>query len=376
MGLTGTFRGLSITEMLQLIRMARKTGALRIRLADGAQQSLFVRSGQVIGVESGRESLGPILLEQRAVSEEDLNAAIQVQKTGGRDRSLEQILLDAGKVTQESLIQALMIQAERMVSSLIQERGGQVNFEEGAEPELKLEIAMDLQSILMAAAVKADHDQRDRGLEHDSTALYARSAAGAQAFRNRTMELWLDDWKVFLALDGVRPLRLVAEKIKMAADQLSACVTTLLERGYIEQKVPQDQRKTVLIVDDSLTIQKLVEMALERERLNLLTASTGEAAMKSIEEHRPDLILLDIMLPDTNGYRLCQRIRGQAGRLASIPIIMLTARDSPQDESLGRHVGASAYMTKPFSPDALRQTVRQALTQRAGDASDGDNPRD
>jgi len=105
----------------------------------------------------------------------------------------------------------------------------------------------------------------------------------------------------------------------------------------------------------------MVEMALEQEDLNLLTASDGESAVRALDESDPDLILLDVMLPDTNGYRLCKEIRSREGCLATIPIIMLSARDSPQDENLGRHAGASAYMTKPFMPEALRKTVREAL---------------
>ena len=363
MGLTGSFRGLNITEMLQLIRMAKKTGALTIRLNDGTQQTLFFRTGQIIGVESGKESLGPILLEQGLVSDSDLHDAIEYQNRQAKGQSLEQILLDAGKVIEENLIQALMTQAERIVGSLIQERGGQVNFEEGAAPELNLKIALDLQSILMAAAVKADHEQKEKSDHADPEAVYARSAAGRQAFSSRKMELWLDDWKVFLAIDGARSIEGVGEKIKMSREDIAVGLGTLVERGYIDVVERQDKRQTVLIVDDSLTIQKLVEMALADEDLNLVTANNGQSAQNAVQEHNPDLVLLDVMLPDTNGYRLCQWIRSQEGRFAVIPIIMLTSRDSPQDESLGRHAGASDYMTKPFSPDVLRTAVRQALTR-------------
>jgi len=341
--------------------MAKKTGALRIKLNDGVPQTLFFRAGQVIGVESGRESLGPILLEQKMVSEADLNAAIQYQKTSAQKPPLEQILLDSGKITQEDLIQALMTQAEQTVGALIQERGGQVSFEEGAEPELKLEIALDIQSLLMAASVKADEETRQKDIGADLSLVYQRSSAGAHAFKNKTMQLWLDHWKVFLAIDGARPVEGIAQKIKMPIPDALTSIHALAQLGYIEPSPRKDQRKTVLIVDDSLTIQKLVEMALEQENLNLVTASDGENALRAVQEHDPDLILLDVMLPDTNGYRLCQQIRARSGQLAKIPIIMLTARDSPQDESLGKHAGATAYMTKPFMPEALRQTVRRAL---------------
>ncbi len=362
MGLVGMFRGLSITEMLQLIRMSKKTGALHIRLNDAVRQRLFFRAGQVIGVESGRESLGPILLEQGMVSEADLNAAIEYQKKNApKHQPLEQILLDDEKITRENLIQALMVQAEGIVGALIQERGGQVSFDEGAEPELRLEIALDIQSLLMAAAVKADESMRTRQLGRDPSVLYRRSSAGALAFKNKTMHLWLDDWKVFLGIDGSRGLQSLAQKVKIPEQDVRKSVSSLVELGYVEPVRVRDERKTVLIVDDSLTIQKLVEMALEREDLKLVTAADGENALRAVGEHNPDLILLDVMLPDTNGYRICQQIRARSGQLARIPIIMLTARDSPQDESLGKHAGASAYMTKPFAPDVLRNTVRQAL---------------
>jgi twitching motility two-component system response regulator PilG len=360
MGLTGSFRGLSITEMLQLIRMAKKTGALRIRLNDGVQQTLFVRSGQVIGVESGKESLGPILLEQGTVAEASLNEAIEAQKTTARDQPIEQILLDSGHIGQEAIIQALMSQAERTVGALIQERGGQVSFQEGAQPELNLEIALDLQSILMAASVQADHDQ-NRQEDDNPESIYQRSVAASEAFRTKKMELWLGDWKVFLAIDAMRSISDICSKTKMAQEAVQESISKLLDRGYVEHVEAEDKRPTVLIVDDSLTIQKMVEMALEKENLHLVTASTGEAAQTALDEEEPDLILLDVMLPDTNGYRLCQQIRSMSGRYSEIPIIMLTARDSPQDENLGKHAGASAYMTKPFSPDVLRQNVRKAL---------------
>ena len=363
MGLTGAFRGLGITEMLQLIRMAKKSGALHIQLKDGTKQALFFRAGQLIGVESGNESLGPILLEKGLVSEGDLNLAIQAQKTTAKGQPLEQILHDMGKVPKQNLVNGLMLQAEQMVGSLIHEKGGQVNFAEGAEPTLKLEIALDIQGILMAGAVLADEGGREQKPAQgaSSATVFARSTAGAEAFKSKKMELWLDDWKVFLAIDGQRSVAVMAERLKITEEQVLASVKTLVERGAIQVVEQEDDRKTVLIIDDSLTIQKMVEMALEKEDLVLLTASDGASGLQLLAEGSPDLILLDVMLPDTNGYRLCREIRSKAGRLAEIPIIMLTARDTPQDESLGKHAGATAYMTKPFMPDALRKTVREAL---------------
>jgi CheY-like chemotaxis protein len=362
MGLTGSFRGLSITEMLQLIRMSKKTGALSIRLSDNSAQTIFFRSGQVIGVESGTESLLPFLLEQRLISNEDMNAAISVQKRSQQRLSLEQILLDTDKITHEDLVRSLMSHAEQMVGALIQERRGQISFEEGAEPKLKLEIALDIQNLLMAAAVKADEGVEARKHIHDPLDIYARSKAGSTAFKARTMQLWLDDWKVFLAVDSTRTVRDISEKIRMPESDVTRSLIGLAGLGYIEAAPKEDTRSKVLIVDDSLTIQKLVEMALAKENLQIVKAADGENALRAAEEHKPDLILLDVMLPDTNGYRLCQQMRAKGGHFATVPIIMLSARDAPQDQNLGKHAGATAYMTKPFMADTLCQTVRKALS--------------
>jgi CheY-like chemotaxis protein len=345
--------------MLQLIRMDKKTGALCIRLPEGDQQTLYFRKGQIIGVESGHESLGPILLEQGTITEGNLNEAIETQKTTAQDQPIEQILLDSGKLAQEAVVQGLMTLAERTVGSLIQESGGQVSFEEHAQPELKVEISLDLQSVLMAASVRADH-ARHRG-DADAKHVFTRSTAGTQAFASKKMELWFEDWKVFLAIDGKRTAEEVAEKAKMDAETTLGCIEMLRERGYIELSEYDDSRKVVLVVDDSLTIQKMVEMALDDDDLRLVMASNGEAAERAIEEANPDLILLDVMLPDTNGYRLCQQLREKGGKHAEIPVVMVTARDSPQDENLGKHAGATAYMTKPFSPEVLRKRVRELL---------------
>jgi|DewCreStandDraft_5_1066085.scaffolds.fasta_scaffold00232_60 twitching motility two-component system response regulator PilG len=117
-------------------------------------------------------------------------------------------------------------------------------------------------------------------------------------------------------------------------------------------------RKRVLIVDDSPTIRRIVEMTLQRAGYEVLTADTGIAALAAVVDHRPDLILLDVMLPSMNGYHVCQLIKRNQ-RARDIPVVMLTGKDGVFDKVRGRLVGAAAYMTKPFTPGALLAVVEK-----------------
>ena len=362
MGLTGSFRGLSITEMLQLIRMSKKTGALRITLVDNTRHTIYFRAGQVIGVECGRDSLIPFLLERGLLSNDDLNAAISQQKSFSRKTPLEQILLDSGAVTRNDLVEALTSHAEETIGALIQERSGTISFEDGAEPQLKLEIALDIHNLLMAASVKADEALRDRTLPYVPTDVYAHSSEGRTAFAEKTMRLWVDHWRVFLAIDGNRTLRAISEKIHVAPEELMKGIAALLTLGYIEPAAEGRARRIALVVDESAMVQKLVQMALVEEDMEIESVGDADSAHRALAERTPDVILINVALPPTSGYRLCRQLRGPDSPCNSVPVILLSARDTPQDEKLAIHAGATAFVSLPFTPESLRNTVRSVLS--------------
>jgi two-component system, OmpR family, response regulator len=119
----------------------------------------------------------------------------------------------------------------------------------------------------------------------------------------------------------------------------------------------------VLVVDDEQGIIDLVSMALRYEGLGVSSADSGRAALASINEHRPDLLILDVMMPDLNGFEIMQRIATDEPR---IPVIFLTARQDLDDKRQGFALGADDYLTKPFSVEELMFRVR-ALLRRTGD---------
>jgi two-component system, OmpR family, alkaline phosphatase synthesis response regulator PhoP len=114
----------------------------------------------------------------------------------------------------------------------------------------------------------------------------------------------------------------------------------------------------ILIVDDEPNIVKLAGMYLEREGYRVFSAGDGSAALQAIENQRPALMVLDIMLPVLDGLEVCRRLRAKENRL---PIIMLTARDEDIDKILGLEMGADDYLVKPFNPRELVARVKAVL---------------
>jgi DNA-binding response OmpR family regulator len=121
--------------------------------------------------------------------------------------------------------------------------------------------------------------------------------------------------------------------------------------------------KKVLVVDDDVKTVQLVGLYLERDGYHVLTAYDGVEALRLARESYPDLIVLDLMLPDIDGLEVCRTLR----RESDVPIIMLTARTTDQDKLTGLDLGADDYMTKPFSPKELAARVRAVLRRLPGE---------
>ncbi len=122
-------------------------------------------------------------------------------------------------------------------------------------------------------------------------------------------------------------------------------------------------RRTILVVEDEADIRELACFHLRREGFNVLTAASGEEALETVRRARPDLIVLDIMLPAMSGLDVCRAIR-QDRLISGIPIIMATARGEDADIVAGLELGADDYVAKPFSMSVLAARVRAVLRRR------------
>ncbi|MCX7788189.1 MAG: response regulator [Spirochaetes bacterium] len=119
-------------------------------------------------------------------------------------------------------------------------------------------------------------------------------------------------------------------------------------------------KKRILVVDDEPDILELVRFNLEKEGFEVKTVQNGEEALRWVNRHVPDCIILDLMLPGLDGIEVCRRIKGTES-LRPIPILMLTAKAEETDMVIGLEIGADDYITKPFSPKVLVARVRAAL---------------
>jgi len=122
----------------------------------------------------------------------------------------------------------------------------------------------------------------------------------------------------------------------------------------------QMQYQTILVVDDEKDIVELISYNLEKEKFTVFKAYDGEASLRIINQQKPDLLILDLMLPKMSGFDVCKSIRNNP-QFCRLPIIMLTAKSEESDKVIGLEIGADDYLTKPFSIKELVARVRALL---------------
>ena len=123
-------------------------------------------------------------------------------------------------------------------------------------------------------------------------------------------------------------------------------------------------KECILVVEDEPPIQELICYNLKKERYRVESVASGKEALRLVRSKIPDLVLLDLMLPDINGLEVCKTIRAENAKV-SIPIIMVTAKGEEADVVTGLELGADDYITKPFSPKVLTTRIRTVLRRQA-----------
>lgn len=130
--------------------------------------------------------------------------------------------------------------------------------------------------------------------------------------------------------------------------------------------------ETILIVEDEASLQETLAYNLKRSGYQVLTASDGQAALQVARRHKPDLVVLDVMLPIIDGFEVCRILRQET----NIPILMLTAREEEIDRIIGLEMGADDYLTKPFSMRELQARIKALLRRVRLDRSEFENKSD
>jgi two-component system OmpR family response regulator len=134
--------------------------------------------------------------------------------------------------------------------------------------------------------------------------------------------------------------------------------------SQVEWRIPMSEQTKVLVVDDEQSITDLVALALRYEQFEVAVAHTGRQALTAVRSFQPDLVVLDIMLPDFDGFEVARRMGTE---WPTVPVLFLTARDATDDKIRGLTLGGDDYMTKPFSLEELVARIRAVLrrTRRA-----------
>jgi two-component system, cell cycle response regulator len=113
----------------------------------------------------------------------------------------------------------------------------------------------------------------------------------------------------------------------------------------------------VLLVDDDPLILEVLSTILDLEEFDVVTASNGRKALAAVDASRPDVVVCDVMMPEVDGLEVCRRLKSDPATV-DLPVILLTARDRPEDRQAGEDAGCDAYLTKPFSPLQLIDIIR------------------
>ncbi|MFO8058272.1 MAG: response regulator transcription factor [bacterium] len=128
--------------------------------------------------------------------------------------------------------------------------------------------------------------------------------------------------------------------------------------------------RTILVVDDDPHIREIVEYALKKAGFQVVLAEDGEQALEAFYRHSPDLVVLDIIMPEMEGTEVCKRIRSES----NVPVIFLTSVDEEVDRILGLEMGGDDYVTKPFSPRELTARVKTVLKRSAAPYEPAERP--
>jgi CheY-like chemotaxis protein len=125
-----------------------------------------------------------------------------------------------------------------------------------------------------------------------------------------------------------------------------------------EEIISEVSQKTIIVIDDSIVIRKMIEIALEEEDFRIVTATTGQEGIAAMEKDEPSLIILDMLLPDMNGIELLKKIK--EGK--NMPVIMLSGKDSPQLVENAKEVGVDDFLPKPFRDEELVEKVKNLVS--------------
>lgn len=379
-------------SVLQRILAEQSTAHLLIVHEQGnetVQELIYIHQGMVLGCSTAIQMpVRHILLEHGLITPDDVAAAEKAAALQNRPDLLpEHFLVHYGKVTMQQVLVTVGATVKEIVIRALTAEQGLFMFKpaESAVPQRTLS---RLPWVEVAVAYARRHPKPASVISTmvgpDSVLQLAQDV---ESLRER-MRLLPQEWKILFRVDGRLTLEELRAETPLAPEEFDRhFLTCLLGRAILPIRAaaaaspvpmappapapqpppppppppaPSKPRRRVLIVDDSVTIQELVKEALQPLDLNMETADDGYAALSMAQEHTPDLVILDVMMPGIDGYKTCSSLRKLFGQ-RKVPIVMLTAKDGTFSLIKGKMAGATDYMTKPFDAEELRDNVAGLL---------------
>lgn len=249
-------------------------------------------------------------------------------------------------VTVPSIGDELLMEEEEVISQVDEqlEASASKQEEEDTVPESKEEFSLDSEEKTEEETISLDESTAEKGTTTPDISVPEEQKTIEQPSETDNLTLPEDEFN--LNID--EPETAVAEEPEPAIEKPAEVESS------DEEIISDSTRKTVMIIDDSIVIRKMIEIALEDEDYNIITAISGKEGLETIEKEKPNLVILDMMLPDMNGIEVLKTIKTEK----NLPVIMLSGKDSPQLIESAREVGVDDFLPKPFRDEELVEKVK------------------
>ncbi len=339
-------------------------GALSVLLAEGLIEGWEDSEKEEAAEEQGEEKVAEeaVPAEEITEQEEPTEAAEEILEEETVEHTEEPEKAES-EATEEEIEEVL----EEPVSEIIGEAGGEETLaEETEEKEIDEADFFAEEPDIVIGQEKGEAEKAEEALEEKEESVFDTESA-------------LDEGTVFDEVETSETTEVHAEEEKETIDLTESEVqeeSVSLDLDFEGEKekeetepapaeeIPEEKKparstdeKIILVIDDSIVIRKMVELALENEDYQIETAVTGKDGLKLLDQLEPNIVILDLMLPDINGIDLLKTIKASKG----IPVIMLSGKDSPQTIEKARAEGADAFLPKPFRDEELVQTIKKLI---------------
>ncbi|MCD4732960.1 response regulator [bacterium] len=356
--LTGNLRSLSVSDLFQLLRFKRDTVVMSFSTVSSSID-FFVEQGMIIWATSvgEKEPIGAYLVRVGALTNEELMIQLSKKEVGGDGELLGRYLISNGIVTEDQVQQALRSRILDLTIKVMQMSEADVLVTQAeTEPRGNLEHPISIDYLMLESARRMDEESSiqefvsslDEPLE-----LQPQNLADDVEFSER-------EWENLKLIDGISTINNIISLSNQSREDVLKSMAAFFSLKIVKVVKTDNVKPRILVVDDSLTSRHLVTYILSNSGFNVVEAGDGHTALAKVEAERPDLLVLDVMLPGISGYEVCTQLKKNE-KFTDIPVILLTSLTGFTDKIRGKLAKADVYLTKPVKEEELVSVVEHLL---------------